>query len=127
FLERKPDRCAAAVTAVARAAPGGVVVHCGVGRDRTGLISLLLLALVGVGPDDIVSDYKLSTERLQPLWTERGEEDQGLQIKELLARKNTSARALLLDILGSLDIHAYLSSAGLREDDLDALRARLVG
>ena len=127
FLERKPDRCAAAVAAVARAAPGGVVVHCGVGRDRTGLISLLLLALVGVGPDDIASDYKLSTERLQPLWTERGEEDQGLQIKELLARKNTSARALLLDILGSLDIHAYLSSAGLREDDLDALRARLVG
>src|SRR3954453_6322916 len=41
FLERKADRAAAAVEAVARAAPGGVLVHCGGGRDRAGLVSLL--------------------------------------------------------------------------------------
>ncbi len=44
----------------------------------------------------------------------------------LLRRANTTARALLLDLLASLDIDAYLRSAGLSEDDRTALRARLV-
>ena len=28
FLDRKPERCAAAVTALAAASPGGVIFHC---------------------------------------------------------------------------------------------------
>jgi protein-tyrosine phosphatase len=63
FLERKIDRCVAAVRAVARAAPGGVVVHCGIGRDRTGLVSLLLLTLAGVTVDAVAGGYALSGER----------------------------------------------------------------
>jgi hypothetical protein len=39
FLEQKVDRCVAAVRAVAQASPGGVVIHCGIGRDRTGLVA----------------------------------------------------------------------------------------
>lgn len=54
FLERKPDRCAAAVAAVARAAPGGVIFHCSAGRDRTGLLTLLLLSVAGV-PEEIIA------------------------------------------------------------------------
>lgn len=127
FLDRKPERCAAAVAAVAHAAPGGVIVHCGIGRDRTGLISLLLLALVGVAPEDIASDYELSNLSLRRLWAERGEDDQCPVIEEILRRKNTSARALLLDILASLDVDAYLRTGGLSDDDLTAVRARLLG
>ena len=43
-----------------RAEPGGVAVHCGIGRDRTGLIAILLLALAGVEPEEIAADYALS-------------------------------------------------------------------
>jgi len=95
------------------------------GRDRTGLISLLL-ALVGVMREDIASDYELSNVRLRPFWAERGEEDQGPLTEELLTRRNTSARALLLDILASLNVDAYLRSGGLGEDDLAAVRTRLL-
>ena len=70
-LERWPERAAAAVAAVARAEPGGVVVHCGLGRDRTGLVTMLLLALVGVAPQDIADDCELSTSRLPPLDADR--------------------------------------------------------
>jgi protein-tyrosine phosphatase len=37
-----------------------VVIHCAAGKDRTGLIAALVLALVGVGEEDIVADYALT-------------------------------------------------------------------
>ena len=41
------------------------VVHCAGGKDRTGLVSALLLALLGVRANDILDDYELSS-RLRP-------------------------------------------------------------
>jgi len=43
--------------AIARAQEGTVLFHCTAGKDRTGLISALLLGLVDVEEDEIVSDY----------------------------------------------------------------------
>jgi protein-tyrosine phosphatase len=126
FLERKAERCAAAVAAVARAEPGGVLVHCVGGRDRTGLVALLLLALAGVEPEEIVADYELSNLRLPALWAARGEDDQRPAIEEILSRKQTSARAFLLDLLEWLDAEAYVRSAGLGEADVAAVRSRLL-
>ena len=126
FLDRKLERCAAAIAAVARAQPGGVVIHCGIGRDRTGIVTLLLLALADVTPDEIASDYELSNIRLRPRWVELGEEDQSAWAEERLRRANTSARALILATLASLDVDAYLRAGGLGDDDLSAIRARLL-
>lgn len=126
FLQRKPDRCAAAVRAVARAQPGGVIFHCGAGRDRTGLLTLLLLALVGVDPEAIASDYELSTERLGALFAAMGREDQGPMIEKILADKGTTAREALLATLDGFDAEAYLLAAGVSSDDLVAIRSRLL-
>jgi protein-tyrosine phosphatase len=127
FLERKPERCAAAVATVARADPGGVVINCGGGRDRTGLVALLLLALVGAEPDEIASDYELSYERMRSLYAEHGEEDQGPMIREYLRGEKTSARGIILDILATMDLKSSLLAAGLTHDDASAVRNRLLG
>jgi protein-tyrosine phosphatase len=127
FLERKPERCAAAVTAVARAAPGGVVIHCGLGRDRTGLVSMLLLALAGVTPEAIADDYALSADRLPARWSARGEQDETAEIDNLLRRAGTTARASLLATLAWLEPDSYLRAAGLTDADLVAVRSRLLG
>lgn len=127
FLEQKPGRCAAALAAIALAEPGGVVFHCGLGRDRTGLVSMLLLALAGVEPGEIAADYELSNPRLGPAWAARGQEDQRPIIGAILARRQTSARQLLLALLATFDAAAYLRAAGLRDAELAALRARLLG
>jgi protein-tyrosine phosphatase len=126
FMDRKPERCVAAVRAVARARPGGVLLHCSSGRDRTGLITMLLLAVARVAPDDIASDYELSTSRLRPFYAELGEEDQGPQIEKILRHKETSARAEIFSILDSIDISSYLREAGLQKNDLKAVRTRLL-
>ncbi len=48
-----------------------LVFHCHSGKDRAGLLAMLVLALVGVGEDDIVADFaltELATERLVAEW-----------------------------------------------------------
>jgi protein-tyrosine phosphatase len=111
-LRRWPDRHAAAISAIARARPGGVLFHCIRGNDRTGIIALLLLALVGVTPDDIIADYELSPDP---------ERD------ELLAREHSSVRDAILSALAGLDVDTYLYMGGASQDDLAAARTRLLG
>jgi protein-tyrosine phosphatase len=38
-----------------------MVFHCTAGKDRTGLMAMLLLGALGVSDDDIVTDYELTT------------------------------------------------------------------
>lgn len=39
-----------------------LVFHCTAGKDRTGLMAMLLLGALGVSDDDIVVDYELTTQ-----------------------------------------------------------------
>jgi protein-tyrosine phosphatase len=126
FLQRRADRCVAAVTAVARAQPGGVIFHCAAGRDRTGLVTMLVLALVGVDPEVIADDYELSTPRLPPLFTAFGMQQQAPVLERILVQKGMTARAALLDVLDGFDAEEYLLAAGADKDDLAAVRSRLV-
>ncbi len=113
--------------AIARAAPGGVAVHCVGGRDRTGQIAMLVLALAGVAPADIAADYALSGERLRARYAARGEEDQGVLLDGFLAERGTTAAELVVATLAQLDVTAYLRTAGVTDGDVAALRDRLVG
>jgi hypothetical protein len=42
-------------------------VHCAVGKDRTGIVSALLLKLAGADDDAVVEDYLMTAERLVPV------------------------------------------------------------
>lgn len=126
FLARRPDRVAAVMTALARATPGGVVFHCSAGRDRTGLVTLLLLALADVEPEAIAEDYTLSVEPLRRLSALVGRPDEQPALERVLTSHGTTAQAALLATLEELDVAAYLRDAGVSEADLETLRYRLV-
>jgi protein-tyrosine phosphatase len=126
-LERMPERSVAVLTAIARAEPGGVAFHCGAGRDRAGLITMLLLALAGVSATDIAADYALSADRLSVRYAALGEVDEGPPLEAFLTKRGTTGEALIVETLGGLDVAGRLRDGGLAADDLDALRRRLVG
>ena len=111
-LRRWPERHTAVISAIAQAQPGGVVFHCIRGHDRTGIIALLLLALAGVTPDDIIADYALSPDPFRD---------------ELLEREHSSVRDAMLGTLAGFNVDSYLSMAGVSQDDLAAARKRLLG
>lgn len=54
-----PDMVRNTLETIAWAEPG-VLVHCSAGRDRTGLISALLLGNAGVWPEAVAEDYAMS-------------------------------------------------------------------
>lgn len=49
---------------------GGVIYNCTTGKDRTGMISALLLGLCGVSRNDITADYCVSEVYLTPVYEE---------------------------------------------------------
>jgi protein-tyrosine phosphatase len=109
-LERFPERNARAIAAVAQAEPGGVLIHCVGGKDRAGQITMLLLALAGVAPEEIAADYGLSGD------------DQA----KFLASRGTSSTEVILSTLAEVDVEAYLLASGLDASELAAVRARML-
>jgi protein-tyrosine phosphatase len=56
---------ASALKTIASSPDGAVLYHCFLGKDRTGILSLMLLTIAGVDEDDIVADYQLTFTYLE--------------------------------------------------------------
>jgi protein-tyrosine phosphatase len=67
MLDDASTQIVGALTALA--APGAcpAVFHCTAGKDRTGLLSALVLSLLGVAEETVVADYALSGEAMARL------------------------------------------------------------
>jgi protein-tyrosine phosphatase len=124
-LEEMPQRSARVIAAVANAPPGGVLFHCMSGRDRTGLIAVLILKLLGVSAEHIVSDYEQSDERLLARYKRLGQNEPGGFIKQYLAEKGTTAGEVIISFLDTFDVEEKLRTGGLTGADIENLRQRL--
>ena len=131
LLEEGHSRFAEALAAVGEASEGGVVVHCMVGKDRTGLVAGLLLRLVGVPIDAIAQDYALSEQRLAPLierWlADCDTEEERVHRLHVSGSPPEAMEAALRGIEASYgSVEEYLRSGGAPERALARVRDRLV-
>ena len=131
-LDKRHDAIARTLTAIAEAPDGAVMFHCTAGKDRTGLIAALLLALGGVDAETIATDYAMTRELLEPIID-------GLQAHVLEQGTDPAIAAAvlgsdpqsMLHLLAHLDatyggIHPYLDRIGLTPATVDALCARII-
>ncbi len=131
-LSSRRSCVAASVRAVARSGDGAVVVHCFVGKDRTGIVSALLLDLAGVEHDAIVEDYALTEGRVGPLvdtWIAGAADPHERAYRERISGAPREAMQSMLRLLRSRygNARGYLLEAGLAETDLRRIRDRLAG
>jgi len=123
------DRCAARFAAIMRAIldapPGAIIVHCNVGKDRTGIVIAMLLALAGVPDETIVADYAVSAGYLQPLYEERLAAGLVMNRDDWLSEPETMRAFLehLETVHGGA--RRYLLSASLTDEEIERLRSRL--
>jgi protein-tyrosine phosphatase len=125
MLVEHPEPVVAAARAVANAAPGCVVFHCAGGKDRTGLLALVLLTLAGAAPAEIVADYLLTYDRMRQRYAELGVRDQLTAVTEILANHGTTVEASLTATVTALTMPDFLLDNGLSDTELTALRTRL--
>jgi protein tyrosine/serine phosphatase len=134
YLEVMEDHranIATAVAAVGHASKGGVVVHCHAGKDRTGLVTALLLRLAGVSCSDVAADYSLSERNLAAQIEEWVAEAEDEEERARRVRIGATPADGMLGVLEEIerrygDVRAYLRAGGASDSDLDAVRARLL-
>jgi len=117
-----------ALRAVAEARPGGVLVHCAKGRDRTGRVVALVLLVCEAGVEEIVADYADTERRLAgPAARAAGAPDERAEIRRVLATQGfTEAATAMRHFLRTADPLGRLRAAGLRPSDEAALRERML-
>jgi protein-tyrosine phosphatase len=110
------------------------LVHCSAGKDRTGMVIAMILAVLGVPDEVIAADYALSGRYLDPSRTAAiGQLQAGTGLGEQLTGELLSSPpTLILNVLataraGHGSVDGYLLAHGLAAADLAALRAALGG
>jgi hypothetical protein len=122
---------ARALAAVAEASPGGVVIHCHAGKERTGIVAALLLSLAGVSDETVADDWTASDAYLQPLYEEWLANETDPTIRAKRAEGFVTHAEHIVDVLKYVrgthgSVEEYLLAGGLTRDQLDRSRQRLL-
>lgn len=117
---------AAVMTRIAEA-PGGVLYHCSAGKDRTGVISALLLSLAGVEQDDILADYQISYTYLRKIIANFMADVADIPMYMLHSNIEYMEGFLQAFYAKYGSTVEYLREIGLSDAQIDAIRQRLVG
>lgn len=125
-------RLAAAVETVAMV-DDPVVFHCAAGKDRTGLVAMLILGSLGVSHDVIVADFELSNDGLARLrkWAESHDSNLMARLGNAPAAFLEADGRALADLMTQWSndhgsIRDFARHLGVSDEALTRLEARLV-
>ena len=132
MLETSQEQIKLTIETLAQKDTFPCLLHCTIGKDRTGLIVALLLSLSNVNPATIADDYALSEQYLDPLFQSyRARAEQNGADIERLAWMVHSRRETMLATLAYLEehyggVHNYLSSIGITDQHIESIHSQLV-
>ena len=107
---------------------GGVLYHCTAGKDRTGVLSMLLLKLAGVPDETVIADYAATEGYMEQIFAEQRRmllqagynipdhvlcsrpEEMVRTLSHLEARYNTVEQYLIGCGLSRMELHKLVSS-----------------
>jgi protein-tyrosine phosphatase len=131
LAEFAKEPIARVITTVAHAA-SPLVYHCAAGKDRTGVISAILLALLGVRDEIIVADYAATQDNIEAI-IDRLMASEGYQTM-LSALPPDTLHAQPETMVAFLErvrreygsMRAYAGTAGVTNEAVQRLEARLL-
>lgn len=132
LLEESSERLVAAIRIIAAGEP--TLVHCTVGKDRTGVTVALALSAVGADREAVIADYALTESQLPPQRSQRIVaylQAQHPEAVHAVALATQSPAPVMRHLLEQVDQRwgsaaGYLRAHGFGEDELDALIRTLV-
>jgi len=124
-LEHTRPQLQTVLDVVADAASDPLLFHCVAGKDRTGLIAALLLALADVEPAAIAADYAASAVQLADAYVLRYSNLERAEIFEALRCPEEGVHNMLAYLAQYGGAAGYLSAIGVSDANIARLRARL--
>ena len=102
----------------------GVLYHCSAGKDRTGVISALILSLVGVNKEEILEDYFISWGNIKRLVDELIRKNPDFVVFENRKEYIDDFLNMLLAKYGS--VRGYLMDIGLTKEEIERISRKLI-
>ena len=120
-----PEKFARVFSTIADAS-GPLLVHCAAGRDRTGMVTAMLLDLNGVAAETIADDYEIAVRAVNDhILANPNTAREDPHSEDVLADRLSERRTALIAWLASFDVATYLADAGVTAAQIDRLRTLL--
>ncbi|SDG35140.1 Protein tyrosine/serine phosphatase [Sinosporangium album] len=132
YLRDRADSVLAALRVLGKN-DGAAIVHCAAGKDRTGVVIALALAIAGVTREAIVADYVATGDRLEGILLRlRASDTYREDLNSRPADDHRPRAEYMEQFLGVLDDRyggplGWLDAQGWTGQDTRALRSRLLG
>ncbi|WP_035795091.1 tyrosine-protein phosphatase [Clostridium akagii] len=107
-------------------AKGGVFYHCTAGKDRTGVISALLLLLSGVCKTDILDDYQISQAYLGSIIQKFCKKNRDVDVNIITPKTEYMDKFLYMFEQKYNTVEEYLSQIGLSDSEILQLKTKLI-
>jgi len=129
FAEDGREGLLGALQVIADPSQAPVIVHCMAGKDRTGTVCALTLALLGVSDEDIATDYALTTSAMEPLTQYLMRKNpEAVRGNEHMFDSPPGAMRLFLDDLRALhgSVEGFVREIGLTDAEIASMRRHLL-
>lgn len=125
MLEKVREELKQVLAVMAGASSGPLLFHCMAGKDRTGVIAALMLALADVVPEAIAYDYTVSTENLLEPYLQRYPDFEPAEVIDAVQCPEAGIHNMLAYLGQFGGTQAYLAEIGVPREQIERLRARL--
>jgi protein-tyrosine phosphatase len=125
IINTQQEHIAKVLNTIANAKDGVIMYNCFFGKDRTGILTMLLLSIAGVSEDDIIADYQQTYTYIKSY----------IQIhKDVLwdrnSEKHFSLPETMENVIGMINkkygsVMNYVRSLGLSDEEIQSIRDRL--
>lgn len=117
---------AARVFKAIASAPGGVMINCTAGKDRTGVVSAVLLGICGVSEAEIVADYMLTKTYNQERFDLIHQNFPDIDMNIVIPSEQYMEEFLHLLKAKYGSFRQYLLAIGVTSDEIDGIKEKLL-
>ena len=120
------DMIATAVRQIANAKEGAILYNCSAGKDRTGVLSYILLALAGVSKEDIIANYQITETYYLPLFKKYAPDFDQIPVHYLTSQARNME--LTIEFIANKygNIKEYLLAHNVSPEDISKINKRLL-
>lgn len=127
IIDSYKDNIAKILNVIANAQEGIILYNCFFGKDRTGILTMLLLSIAGVSKEDIIADYQQTYTYVKPYIQTHGN-----LLWDVSSEKHYSLPETMEAVISKIEsrygsVINYIRSTGVSDETIDKIKNRLCG